>query len=411
MRKRIIRAERLNYRYESFINIYIVLDGNCSVKKFNKRFDYTVQDVFFISPNTLYSIEGKCILGNIEIDLSDTKDLELVDGLDSMDLKKDITNTYRDCIFISNLLSLFESNIHYPEVIEALLSDYNLLNNYHHHLITVSSSQSKLYYRIIKYIKENYRNKISLDELANEAGVQKNYLCALFKDMTDMTIHEYVTIYRLKIAQYYLLKTKMSNNEIIESCGFSDRKYFYRYFQEYFGHTPLDYLKTINTNDNDIYSELKGESLFYLDRFKNELEGLDTNTYFYEKFMKLNKHKDYHELKDEIVELDLLNQKNYLLMDDEKINTWYGFDLINKFVYENKINLELVFNIEKNTSYKQIDEVMLLLDKSAQSIEKSALKYWHFVLSLNDSSSYGKAEYLKERLSSVFRDISIKYKI
>ncbi|MGN1406298.1 MAG: hypothetical protein ACI4WM_08485, partial [Erysipelotrichaceae bacterium] len=40
--------------------IGIILDGSCTLKKFNRTFSFNTQDVFFINPDEVYAIQGEC---------------------------------------------------------------------------------------------------------------------------------------------------------------------------------------------------------------------------------------------------------------------------------------------------------------------------------------------------------------
>ena len=228
MKKKIIKAQNISITKCTNNIILLVLDGQCSVLKFNKIKNYQKQDVIFIEKDDIYALKGNCILAIIELEKNEIKDTELVDALDSMDLKKDVSNTYRDCIFIKNLLSVFNNDEHVKEIVDALQNDYCLLNNFHHHLLQLTNSQKKLYLDVKKIVSDNYSCKLSLNDIASALNIQKNLLCTKFKEISTGTINQYINTIRLKKAQELLLIENMDSDEIIKKCGFSDRKYFYR---------------------------------------------------------------------------------------------------------------------------------------------------------------------------------------
>ena len=241
MKRKIIKAQNISITKCTNSLVLLVLDGQCDVLKFNKIKNYQKQDVIFIEKDDIYALKGNCILAIIELEKNEIKDTELVDALDSMDLKKDVSNTYRDCIFIKNLLSVFNNDEHIKEIVDALQNDYCLLNNFHHHLLQLTNSQKKLYLNVKKIVSDNYSCKLSLNDIASALNIQKNLLCTKFKEISTGTINQYINTIRLKKAQELLLIDNMDSDEIIKKCGFSDRKYFYRYFKECFGYTPLQY--------------------------------------------------------------------------------------------------------------------------------------------------------------------------
>ena len=156
MKRKIIKAQNISITKCTNSLVLLVLDGQCSVLKFNKIKNYQKQDVIFIEKDDIYALKGNCILAIIELEKNEIKDTELVDALDSMDLKKDVSNTYRDCIFIKNLLSVFNNDEHIKEIVDALQNDYCLLNNFHHHLLQLTNSQKKLYLDVKKIVSDNY---------------------------------------------------------------------------------------------------------------------------------------------------------------------------------------------------------------------------------------------------------------
>lgn len=88
MKKKIIKAQNISITKCTNSLVLLVLDGQCSVLKFNKIKNYQKQDVIFIEKDDIYALKGNCILAIIELEKNEIKDTELVDALDSMDLKK-----------------------------------------------------------------------------------------------------------------------------------------------------------------------------------------------------------------------------------------------------------------------------------------------------------------------------------
>ena len=145
MKRKIIKARNISITKCTNDIILLVLDGQCNVLKFNKIKNYQKQDVIFIEKDDIYALKGNCILAIIELEKNEIKDTELVDALDSMDLKKDVSNTYRDCIFIKNLLSVFNNDEHIKEIVDALQNDYCLLNNFQEQFSCLASFLHKQY--------------------------------------------------------------------------------------------------------------------------------------------------------------------------------------------------------------------------------------------------------------------------
>jgi AraC-like DNA-binding protein len=101
---------------------------------------------------------------------------------------------------------------------------------------------------LLEDINLNYKNKISLDELANQHYMNKYYMCHLFKSETSFSIGEYINSQRIMHAKDLLENDKLSFNEIAQMCGFEDYSNFYKIFKKLMGASPSKY-KNIYLND------------------------------------------------------------------------------------------------------------------------------------------------------------------
>jgi len=95
----------------------------------------------------------------------------------------------------------------------------------------------------IKFINLNFNMSISLDDLAGELFVNKNYLCTLFKKQLGCTIGAYVASKRMAHASLLLRKGESVRNAALEA-GFNDYTNFIRSFKRYYGYTPSKLKKT-----------------------------------------------------------------------------------------------------------------------------------------------------------------------
>jgi len=99
--------------------------------------------------------------------------------------------------------------------------------------------------KIQRFIKRNYSEKLTLDQIADHVYLSASYLCKIFKDVTSITIIEYLTQIRLKEAKRLLRKTEMSLRDIAQLCGYYDASYFSKVFKRETGVTPGQYRKNM----------------------------------------------------------------------------------------------------------------------------------------------------------------------
>lgn len=95
----------------------------------------------------------------------------------------------------------------------------------------------------INYIKNHFREELTLDDVAIEAGLSKYHYCREFKKATDLTPIEFINRTRCEYAKNLLESRKYSVSEIGEMCGFSTSAHFSKTFRGFFGSYPSDYMK------------------------------------------------------------------------------------------------------------------------------------------------------------------------
>lgn len=92
---------------------------------------------------------------------------------------------------------------------------------------------------------KNLQNAPTIDELARQAGVNRQKLKQGFKQLFSQTINEYLRNERLKVAKQFLLGGKRNVGEIAALVGYDNAGYFARRFKEKFGILPSDFLSAL----------------------------------------------------------------------------------------------------------------------------------------------------------------------
>ncbi len=105
----------------------------------------------------------------------------------------------------------------------------------------ISSLQLDRYHRIIKFIDQNYGNKITLEDIAKQEFITKNYVSHFWRNLSYFSFQERLNYERVLKSEFLLLTTDMSISSISEQCGFSDAKYYYAHFKRWYGCSPLEH--------------------------------------------------------------------------------------------------------------------------------------------------------------------------
>lgn len=93
----------------------------------------------------------------------------------------------------------------------------------------------------LAYIREHYRQEISVKEMADRAKMSESNFYAVFKKHMGVSPISYINHYRMSIAAERLLETTRTATEIGYSVGISDPLYFSKLFKKTYGITPRGY--------------------------------------------------------------------------------------------------------------------------------------------------------------------------
>lgn len=94
------------------------------------------------------------------------------------------------------------------------------------------------------YLRQNYRQPFTLDQLSREFHYSKNQIIHIFKENFDQTPVTYLNNIRLLRALHLLEVTSQTTEEIAQACGFQNYSHFYRLFLREIGTAPAAWRKS-----------------------------------------------------------------------------------------------------------------------------------------------------------------------
>lgn len=94
--------------------------------------------------------------------------------------------------------------------------------------------------RAKKYIEDNFRRDISLEDVSQKVDISSYYFSKIFKEETGEGFIEYLTKLRMEEAKRLLEESDLSIKEVCSEVGYSDPNYFSRSFKKYAGVTPTE---------------------------------------------------------------------------------------------------------------------------------------------------------------------------
>lgn len=98
---------------------------------------------------------------------------------------------------------------------------------------------------VLEYIEGHYNTPLTLDDLAEVAGMNPKYFCRVFRSLTHHSPMDYLNFFRIEQAAYLLDSTDLPVTEVGSQCGFSESSYFTKVFKKYKGATPVLYRRNL----------------------------------------------------------------------------------------------------------------------------------------------------------------------
>ncbi len=92
---------------------------------------------------------------------------------------------------------------------------------------TRQSTKAKNQVNLMKnYIRQNYFRKIKVRDITEVTVYNSDYAAKLFKQVTGLSVNNYLVDFRIYKAKRLLLDLDLSISDIAEMCGFNDESYF-----------------------------------------------------------------------------------------------------------------------------------------------------------------------------------------
>lgn len=235
----------------------------------------------------------------------------------------------------------------YEDEIEDYLLEmmYHLLNNFHYLFYEEESLREdevllERYHRIVKYLSNNYMNKVSLQYIADKEFLSSQYLSFKIKDTFGHGFNEFLNQIRVEESVKLLLDTDKNISEIAEDVGFSHVRYYNKHFKLQYNTTPMQYRKNNKVSDETLekmkkinYLEIK-EAIPFLTNYLSEYERFE----YENRIIKLDVDLDTETImefkKPDLIDLGdislLLEEENRRILEEIQGEIGFKYCIINR---------------------------------------------------------------------------------
>lgn len=120
-----------------------------------------------------------------------------------------------------------------------------------------SDKKSRYISACMEYIYSHLKERITIEDLAEELGVSASYLSRLFKKETGDSVSAYIRCQKIEMAKNLLQYSDYSIIDIANRLSFSSQSHFIQQFREYVGITPKKYRDLNHTVQWNIETEVQ----------------------------------------------------------------------------------------------------------------------------------------------------------
>lgn len=133
---------------------------------------------------------------------------------------------------IAGLLEIFDIMCNSTEIIT--IDDFFFEHQY-------NQSETARFQKVFSYLIENFKEEITLEQIANIADLSPTSFCRYFKNITKKTFVEVLIEFRLQYACQLLNKTDLPIQQVAFESGFGDVPYFNKLFRKHKNATPKEW--------------------------------------------------------------------------------------------------------------------------------------------------------------------------
>lgn len=100
----------------------------------------------------------------------------------------------------------------------------------------------------VDYIREHHHKRLTVEDLADQAGLSPRQLHRKFRDVFGLSVQDFLIKTRIQAASDVLLHSDLSIAEIATDFGFCDQSAFTQLFRKHTGLTPLRFRRRYSAN-------------------------------------------------------------------------------------------------------------------------------------------------------------------
>ncbi|MBQ9976741.1 MAG: helix-turn-helix transcriptional regulator [Clostridia bacterium] len=226
------------------LEIQLCLDGEGSVLLDGNSINIKKDDIITVNSNVIHYTSTESRLEYLCLIISTSFCRQ--NGIDTSKLLYDsLIHSELLLEYFKELTDIYgsDSPIRTAKLNHTVLKILIELTEKHSQINDLSESTSKAFENVkatIRYIREHYAEKFTLDDISKSIYADKFELCRSFKRLSNLTIVQYTNAFRCQRAAE-LIAEGHSVNDAAWLCGFHNTSFFTKTFKQYMGRLPSEY--------------------------------------------------------------------------------------------------------------------------------------------------------------------------
>lgn len=116
-----------------------------------------------------------------------------------------------------------------------------------------NSNEDTILSHAAKYIRQNFTQRITMEELADFCHCSQSHLSHIFKRRIQVNVNTYINKVRIEASKNFLVETDISIGDIAFHVGFNDSNYYTRVFTQLVSISPREYRRRFKHNGEGLH--------------------------------------------------------------------------------------------------------------------------------------------------------------
>jgi len=242
-----------------FYEIDIIISGNCDFVVNGLTYRQDTQSVGFVSPLDFHSLDSASGMEYYNImfygECISDKLMSLIHRKETPIMVKMSKETFGRIIVMCEMLAGeekrngYQKNHYSINLIECILIEILRANGLTTEMETNDNSAMDI---VLRYIHENFQNRITLAEVASEIDISPNYMSKKFREYMGKRFQDYLSEIRCKHAKNLIRSTDKKLFEICFESGFNSFSQFERSFKKCCGMSAKTFRERLKNKEKKL---------------------------------------------------------------------------------------------------------------------------------------------------------------